>query len=197
MPIIAIDGPSGSGKGELAFRLSSYFKIQHVDSGLFFRKLSYLLMQDNAKDSIIVAKSIDFLENSKNYRTEEVANRASELATDPKIREIFKEKMIKICNNNAVVDGRDIGTVIFKDATIKFFLTADEDTRLQRRQLEYNKNNIASIIKERDERDSKRTCSPLAKASDAHLIDTTNLTIDEVFEIAKDLTEKSFSKKNS
>lgn len=192
--IIAIDGPSGSGKGELASRLAAHFKIKHIDSGLFFRKIAYLSGK-STDDLVVIAKSIDKLENSNLYRTEELANKASKLAQSLEIREIFKSTIIKLSENNAVIDGRDIGSVIFKDAQVKIFLTADEGTRIQRRQNELKNEFVKNSIKTRDQRDTARQISPLLKSDDAYHIDTTNMTIKEVFEKAKNFAEKTLFNK--
>lgn len=210
-PIITIDGPSGVGKGTLAQWVACKTGFHFLDSGAIYRSLAYGVMQDKiAVDDleliIALAKTlpVEFKATSILYaneditskvRTEEVAAIASQVAPIPEVRAALLQRQKDFAQlPGLVADGRDMGTVVFPDATVKLYLTASAEIRAERRvkQLK-NQGNDANItqiiqdIKERDERDSNRKTAPLKPADDAHLIDTSNLDIDEVCQKAESI----------
>lgn len=208
--IIAIDGPAGSGKSTIAKELAKKLGILYVDSGAMFRAITYSLIHNSIELSnaavlehlrtISVTLEIQngsqetFL-NGKNVsveiRTKEVTSLVSLVSTLPSVREwILVQQRIVAENNDLIMDGRDIGTVVFPNATYKFFLTASLEERAKRRTLEMNqkgvdveKVTIQQEIEKRDALDSSRSLAPLQKATDAIEIDTTLLTIEEVSSI--------------
>ena len=203
---IAIDGTAASGKGTLAKKLAKKYGFVHLDTGLLYRKVANELIikkKDNSTNleycSFEVAKNLNFLELKKeDLRSEKTAKLASLIATYPKLREILNSKQKEFVNNNkskfpgCVLDGRDIGTKILPNANFKFFIDASIDIRAKRRLLEKNisflhENDekcmlqyLIKEMKERDMLDSSRITSPLAPASDAHLIDTSFMDADEL-----------------
>ena len=210
-PIITIDGPSGVGKGTLAQWVACKTGFHFLDSGAIYRSLAYGVMQDkiavdDLESIIALAKTlpVEFKATSILYaneditskvRTEEVAAIASQVAPIPEVREALLQRQKDFAQMPGLVaDGRDMGTVVFPDAPVKLYLTASAEIRAERRvkQLKNQGNgaNIAQIIqdiKERDERDSNRKTAPLKPADDAHLIDTSNLDIDEVCQKAESI----------
>ena len=203
---IAIDGTAASGKGTLAKKLAKKYGFVHLDTGLLYRKVANELIikkKDNSTNleycSFEVAKNLNFLELKKeDLRSEKTAKLASLIATYPKLREILNSKQKEFVNNNkskfpgCVLDGRDIGTKILPNANFKFFIDASIDIRAKRRLLEKNisflhendeKCMLQSLIKEmkaRDNLDSSRVVAPLVPAKDAHIIDTSLISADEL-----------------
>lgn len=201
--VIAIDGPAASGKGTIARRLAKHFGMKYMDTGKLYRAVGYevlkkhndidsLLQNELENESLKAAKSIDFkiLENEE-INTEKVGKAASIVSSIASVREAlikFQQDFSK-APEGAILDGRDIGTVICPDAKFKFFITADEKTRARRRfkQLQDVKKDVSEAeiladIQARDRRDSLRSIAPLTKAEDAVEIDTSMLSIAEVFE---------------
>jgi len=195
--IIAVDGPAGAGKGTVSRAIAQYFSLEHIDTGLIYRALAYKALEENVdltrEDAIITLaealKSSDL--QLPILRTEEVGNAASKIATLPVVREQLTQHTRRFCKEvkapykGVVLDGRDIGTVVFPDADIKIFITARSEVRAERRSAEMDRSgqqfqsNILAQIKERDLRDQSRTVSPLTPAADAILLDTSELTINE------------------
>jgi len=208
---IAIDGLAGSGKGTLAIALADKFNLAYFDTGLLYRGLAYIALdefgEDFTKTNVInIAKSfrVNTLKES-NLRSPILGKYASEIGAIPEVRKIlikiqreFKEKSPS--NKGIVVDGRDIGTVIFPNANVKLFISASLEERARRRLRDFltNDENISydEVIKQlqkRDQRDKERSVAPLVAAKDAHLIDTTNINKEETLEIASSLVAKKLS----
>jgi cytidylate kinase len=202
--IIAIDGPSGSGKTTLGRMLAHALKLLYLDTGSMYRAVALAVieacMDPNDKESVIaLANRIDIdLEGdpdslcvllngrdvTEQIRTESVTNMSSIVSTIPGVRRAMVERQRAMGKRGAVLNGRDIGTVVFPDADIKFFLTAVPEERAERRYKEDHTSSYAETLAdmiERDRRDSTRADSPLKVADDAVVIDSTGKNIDEVF----------------
>ena len=198
--IIAIDGPAASGKGTLARRVSAAMDYAYLDTGLLYRatgaKVLALGLDPSNEDAAVgVAEKLgaDDLE-SEELRSEEVGSAASKVAAIPKVRAVLLAFQRNLASSppdgkrGAVLDGRDIGTVVCPDAPIKFYLTASVEERANRRFKQLQEKNPAAIyervlkeLEERDARDSARDVAPLKMASDAIHIDTDRLNADAVF----------------
>lgn len=202
--IIAIDGPAASGKGTLARRLASHFGFAHLETGLLYRAVALgMIRVEGAENDSQTAESI-----AKNLlptdlqdpeiRSEETGEVASHFATMPNVRSALRKFQRNFATNppngakGAVVDGRDIGSVILPEADYKLFVTASENERARRRWAELQNRSdppnfdlILSQLKERDRRDTERKVSPLTPAPDSYLLDTTDLDIDAAFAAAK------------
>lgn len=193
--IIAIDGPSGSGKSSIAKRISKKLNIQHLDTGAMYRLLALKLLNENLEyDKSILSELnikiqdnkffLDDIDVTTKIRDNEVSKKASSVSKIKEVREYMVDLQRKISGEQDIVlDGRDIGTVVFPNADIKIFLTATIEERAKRRAIEDNSVSYEKILydmKKRDEQDSTRENSPLKIADDAIVIDTTNMDIDAV-----------------
>ncbi len=193
--IIAIDGPSGSGKSSIAKRISKKLNIQHLDTGAMYRLLALKLLNENLEyDKSILSELnikiqdnkffLDDIDVTTKIRDNEVSKKASSISKIKEVREYMVDLQRKISGEQDIVlDGRDIGTVVFPNADIKIFLTATIEERAKRRAIEDNSVSYEKILydmKKRDEQDSTRENSPLKIADDAIVIDTTNMDIDAV-----------------
>ncbi len=202
--IIAIDGPAASGKGTLARRLAVHYGLPHLDTGLLYRATARALLDegsrlDDVEAAVRSARSLALLDfDEDSLRGREMGEAASIVAALPPVREALIDMQRAFAGRaqGAVLDGRDIGTVIAPEATVKIFVTASPDARAQRRALELRgrgeKVDYASIledIKKRDKRDSERALAPLKPASDAHLLDTTDMNIEAAFAAALKIAE--------
>ncbi len=194
--VIAIDGPAASGKGTLARKIAEHYGLQYLDTGSIYRAVGWLALQHNIspedeQNIVRIAENLtekDLL--NPDLYCEGVGKMASIVSAIPQVRETlltFQQK-VAASPNGSVLDGRDIGTVICPHATVKFFITADIEARAKRRykQLQNNESSVIyhdvlENLQKRDRRDSERTIAPLAKARDAITIDTTHLSVDEVF----------------
>ncbi|WP_321394519.1 (d)CMP kinase [Emcibacter sp.] len=207
MTVIAIDGPAASGKGTLARKLAAHFDFAHLDTGALYRAVGLLVLRsggnpEKAEDAVAAAAKVaDVNLDDPELRTESTGAAASKVAAIPEVRQILLEYQRSFAahpprgKKGAVLDGRDIGTVICPDADHKIFISADVETRAKRRFLElfgtqgtneeYQK--ILAELRERDDRDMNRSTAPLKPAENAHLLDTTNSDIEAVFERALSL----------
>ncbi len=202
--IIAIDGPAASGKGTLGKRLAAHYKLRHLDTGLLYRAVAKALLDaghppsDRAR-AIAAAQAIDparFDEAAlKQY---EVGEAASVVSAIPEVRAaLFNlQQEFAAAPPGAVLDGRDIGTVICPNAEVKIFVTASAEQRARRRTLELQGRGeradeaaVLADILARDQRDRSRAAAPLLQAADAHLLDTTHLDIDAAFRAAVAIVE--------
>ncbi|HXV73101.1 MAG TPA: (d)CMP kinase [Sphingomonadales bacterium] len=212
--IIAIDGPSASGKGTLARQLARRLDFAHLDTGSLYRGVALLVLDaggrpQDAAAAIKAAKgfSLEIL-NDRRIRSEATGEAASHVAAIPGVRAellAFQRRFAAAPpggKKGAVIDGRDIGTVVCPEADLKFFVTASPEVRAERRTKELlargeaaNPAQVLATIRERDRRDQRREASPLRAAEDAHLLDTTKLDIDGAFQKALDvLASKGFLK---
>ncbi|MFZ0695293.1 MAG: (d)CMP kinase [Alphaproteobacteria bacterium] len=198
-----MDGPAGAGKGTLAKRLAAHLGYAYLETGLLYRAVGLRTLRAGADPSDVdaavkAAKELDpkDLEDSE-LRGDATANTASIVAAYPEVRKILIEFQRGFAAHppggarGAVIEGRDIGTVVCPNADIKFFVTASVETRANRRLKELLDRGIAAIhsavlrdMKDRDSRDSQREAAPLRMADDAILLDTTELTADQVFAAA-------------
>lgn len=223
VPIITVDGPSGVGKGTLSLRLAQLLQWNFLDSGAIYRAFALyaehqgVSLEDEGQLFKIAAtfplrfeinihlNKLDiFLGNDEvtaNVRLETTGNKASIVAKYPLVREALLAKQRDFAKvPGLVADGRDMGTVVFPEADLKIFLIASSEVRAERRYQELlNQKNCVKIeqilleIKERDERDKNRSVSPLKPAHDAVVIDTSRLSIDEVFqEVYQCVLQKKF-----
>ncbi len=193
--IIAIDGPAASGKGTVARKLAKIFNLPHLDSGQLYRHIAYRAIKSainlNNKSALLeLTNKIAFdISEIEDLRNDEISTVASIISQYSEIREQLIEYQRDFASNGAVVDGRDIGTIIFPNADYKFYITASLDQRTERRYLqlkkdnaEIDRNNIKNDINNRDLRDINRKIAPLKKAEDAIEIDTTEMKIDDVID---------------
>lgn len=198
--IIAIDGPAGAGKGTLARRLAEALDYAYLDTGSIYRAVGARLLDAGAHASdrraaLNAARNLDPADLDRpDLRRETVSEAASEVAVQPDVRQALLEFQRHFAasppegKKGAVLDGRDVGTVVCPRADAKLFLTATPEARAERRHKELQESGVESIyarvledIKARDERDSRRTAAPLKPAEDAVTLDTTALNADEVF----------------
>ena len=188
--IIAIDGTAASGKGTISKKIAQNYSVPHLDTGLLYRLVGYKVLQGVDPVSAASQLRVDELE-VLDLKTPRVSNAASEVAKNPSVRAHLLEFQRDFASKpgGAVLDGRDIGTVICPNADIKFFITASPDIRAQRRYKELldlghsiSFENVFREIQERDERDLNRKQSPMVPAVDARKIDTSDMTINEVYE---------------
>ncbi|MDD3716077.1 MAG: (d)CMP kinase [Candidatus Marinimicrobia bacterium] len=198
--IIAIDGPSGSGKSSTAKQVAIALGYVYLDTGAMYRAAAVGVLRSgiDPEDEIAVANAVRSMDigfcgdkillNGEDVSVEirrDAANKAvTPVSANPAVRDLMVEKQRAFArNHNVVMEGRDIGTVVFPDADFKFFLTADLDVRARRRMREAPEKlgfeAVRADLQRRDERDSTRAHSPLRKAEDAREIDTGHLTFDE------------------
>jgi cytidylate kinase len=202
--IIAIDGPAASGKGTIARQIAAAYGLHHLDTGLLYRAVAKALLDaghspDDPARAAEAATMLDperFDENA--LKSQSVTDAASVVAAIPEVRQALINYQREFATKppGAVLDGRDIGTVIAPGADVKIFVVASPEVRASRRTLEMRsrgemvdeKEVLADLLR-RDARDSRRTAAPLKAAPDAHLLDTTHLGIDAAFRAAVDIIE--------
>jgi cytidylate kinase len=194
--IIAIDGPAASGKGTLAQRLALRYALPHLDTGMLYRAVARDVLAsgaslDDADAAAAAARALDHTTlKDEGLRGRNMSEAASMVAAIPAVRAALldMQKAFSRRPQGAVVEGRDIGTVVCPGADIKLFVTADLEERARRRYRELigrgeqvSEAAVLEDLRKRDERDSSRLASPLRMASDAHLLDTTKLDIEAAF----------------
>jgi cytidylate kinase len=202
--IIAIDGPAASGKGTLGKLIAAYYGLAHLDTGKLYRAVARdtLCQGENPSDAIaalIAAKALDVATLDDPALIDgQLGEAASIVANHPEVRNalLAYQRAFARRKPGAVLDGRDIGTVICPGADVKLFVTATSEERARRRYRELkqvgiciSEADVLADIRRRDERDKGRAAAPLAQAEDAVLLDTTNLDIDAAFKAAIDLID--------
>lgn len=207
--IVAIDGPAASGKGTLAKRVAAHYGLPHLDTGLLYRAvardaLANAIDLDDAAGAAGVAEALEVATLADpDLRTAEIGEAASRVARHPAVRTVLLayQRTFASAAQGAVLDGRDIGTVICPGADVKLFVSATPEVRALRRFLELtgrgvdiSQEAVLADIRARDERDSTRGTAPLVQAKDAVLLDTSNLDIDAAFRAALDLIEAAMSR---
>ena len=213
--VITIDGPAASGKGSLAISIANQFSLKLLDSGSLYRLFAFFerntdyseiveiiknrveFKLTNESQNIILDKNVDITHELK---SEEVAKSASKLSSQKEVRKLLLKLQRDFYQGSGLVaDGRDMGTVVFNNAKLKIFLTASPEVRAERRYLELqnrkqevNMPALIDDIKQRDLSDSTREISPLLPADDAHIIDSSDMSIKDVFSYAENLIRKEF-----
>lgn len=201
--IIAVDGPAASGKGTISRRLAEKYNLAHLDTGLLYRAVGVKVAsggKDVADEDAAEAVALTLTEHdleAPNLRSEDAGRLASVVAAHGAVRRALVRFQRDFAENpssgitGAVLDGRDIGTVVCPDADVKLFVTASVEARVKRRVAELLvagdevlESKIRADIEARDDRDTSRAISPLQKAEDAHLLDTTNLDIEAAVDAA-------------
>jgi CMP/dCMP kinase len=202
--IIAIDGPAASGKGTIARHLATVYGLHHLDSGLLYRAVAKAMLDagDSLDDVPRAAAAAGALDPSTlddpALKSRAVGEASSVVSAIPAVREalVAYQRTFAVQPPGAVLDGRDIGTVIAPGADVKIYVTATAQVRAARRTAELRRRgetvreeDVLADILRRDERDATRAISPLKPAPDAHLLDTTHLGIDAAFRAAIDIIE--------
>jgi len=210
--IVAVDGPSASGKGSVSRRLAWHFGLHYLDTGILYRAVAREMLDkdislDDAEMAERIARNLDVDSIDKSrLRERGVGEAASQVAAFAGVREALLEVQRTFAKRagGALLDGRDIGTVVCPEADAKLYITASAQTRARRRFLELRENGaeveewqVYDDILERDKRDRERAAAPLRKADDAYLLDTTNLDIEQAFKAALGLIDAALNKKRS
>lgn len=207
--IIAVDGPAASGKGTIARALARHYELPHLDTGLLYRAVAATVLREELNpekeaDAVAATGFDDLLLADEWLRTDEVGRIASIVSAHPLVRAALLQRQKRFAQQlgGAILDGRDIGTVIAPDADAKLFVKATPTIRAQRRHAELRRNGImASLdkvladIRARDERDTKRADAPLVAAPDAAVLDTSFLSIEAAVQKAIQLVETQRAKK--
>lgn len=202
--IIAIDGPAASGKGTLGKRLAAHLGFRHLDTGLLYRAVAKAVLDTGGEladrpRAATAARALDPAALEENVlKVQSMGEAASIVSAYPEVRAALLQlqRDFAAAPPGAVLDGRDIGTVICPDADVKIFVTASPAVRARRRALEFaargaphDEARILEDILRRDERDRSRAVAPLVPAADAHLLDTSHLDIDAAFRAALTIVE--------
>jgi cytidylate kinase len=205
---IAIDGPAASGKGTLARRLADYYHLPFLDTGLTYRAVAHMLITkgwplDDEAHAVEAARLVDLFDLDRELLSAHaVADAASRVAVIPDVRRILVEKQRGFAAGpaGAVLDGRDIGTVVLPEADAKLYITASAEVRAARRLRDIESRGgradlaeILADIRRRDERDTGRADSPLKPAADAHLLDTSEMSIEAAFQAAKAIVDNAIA----
>jgi CMP/dCMP kinase len=205
--VIAVDGPAASGKGTIARALATRFKLPHMDTGLLYRAAALNLFRfggdpGNEFEAMRACDLTSVSLDDPDLRSEIVGSIASRISAYPSVREQLLERQRRFAGQRggAVLDGRDIGTVIAPNADVKLFVTASVEVRARRRLAELLSRGISAHLddvvidlKARDARDSGRSSAPLVQAKDAELLDTSEMEVDEAIAAAIALVEKQIA----
>jgi len=209
--VVALDGPAASGKGTLAEMIAAEYDFAYLDTGTLYRGVAYLVLKtggdpgdERAATKAAQRFSLDLIEGA-DIRTREIGAGASKVAAMTGVREALLEFQRQFAahppggRKGAVLDGRDIGTVVCPDANVKFFVVASPETRAHRRFLELKdakpgltEAEVFADLAERDARDAARSDAPMVQAADAELLDTTHLTIEAAFAAARRVIDGAF-----
>lgn len=206
--IIAVDGPTASGKGTIAKALATHFGLPHLDTGLLYRAVGFQCFldggdPDDAAQALAAASFPDALLGDPELRSESTGGLASRASIHPLVREALYERQRRFATQTggAVLDGRDIGTVVCPNAPVKLYVTASPEVRARRRYDEIlgkgataDFDAIFEDVKRRDERDMGRADSPLKPAVDAHLLDTSEMSIEAAFHAAQSIIDAVLSR---
>ncbi len=210
--VIAIDGPAGAGKGTMARRLADHYRLNLLDTGLTYRAVAHRMLEaglalDDEAAAIRAAAEVDLGRLDRETLSQHaVGEAASKVAVIPAVRRRLVEKQREFAQRapGAVLDGRDIGTVVCPDADVKLYVTASAAVRAGRRLAEIEARGgaadyarILSDIERRDARDSERADSPLRPAADAHLLDTSEMDIETAFLAARRLVDLALAARNA
>ncbi|MBB4657916.1 (d)CMP kinase [Parvularcula dongshanensis] len=208
--VIAVDGPAAAGKGTLSRRLAGYYGLAYLDTGTLYRGVGWLMMHRNldprnAEEAAATAQgfSLDLVADA-DIRTGDVGKAASVVAVQPAVRAALLQYQRDFAarppkgTQGAILDGRDIGTVVCPDATVKLYVTASDEARAERRWRDLtlgepglSLSQVLEDIRRRDARDSSRAEAPLRPAPGAHLLDTTSLSIDAAFAAARRVIDRA------
>ncbi|MEN2495085.1 MAG: Cytidylate kinase [Hyphomicrobiaceae bacterium hypho_1] len=212
--LIAIDGPAASGKGTIARQIAKHYGFAYLDTGLLYRavardvkKIGGSLEQESDAVKAALSLNLDTL-SDPTLRLTDIATAASIIGSHSELRKLLSETQNRFVeqhiNTGAVLDGRDIGTVVCPNADVKLYITADINIRAKRRYLELIRNgeniklnDVLTYMQERDDRDYNRKQSPLHPAQYALLLDTSNLGIVKSFEAANELIKRKISQQNA
>ena len=220
--VVTIDGPAASGKSTIAKRLSEALDFTYINSGNYYRAITYSIVKNkiNIDDTDLISRHLKtlaieqkadllFLDGedvSETIRNSEVTSMVSPVAKIAVVRECVNSELRRVaCRQNSIVEGRDIGTVVFPDAFLKIFLKASIEERARRRQRDFAKRNVdvklevlIEEISKRDNIDSTRKNAPLKCAADALVLDSTTMSIDEVVEcVQKNIRQRCNNNKQS
>ncbi|WP_299943509.1 d(CMP) kinase [uncultured Ruegeria sp.] len=196
---IAIDGPAAAGKGTISKAVATHFGFAHLDTGLLYRAVGRRVLQGEEAVSAAQSLTADELEPG-DLRTAEIAQAASKVAVIPEVRSALLDFQRAFARRagGAVLDGRDIGTVICPNADVKLFVTASPEVRAERRYLELaakgteiSRDQVLADVKERDARDAERSTAPMKPADNAVLLDTSDLSIDAALARAIEIVEQN------
>jgi cytidylate kinase len=208
---VAIDGPAASGKGTLARRIAETYGFHHLDTGLTYREVARALLEqdlplDDEARAAAIAATLDFSGLDRAVLSDHrIGEAASKVAVMPSVRAALVEAQRRFAAREpgAVLDGRDIGTVVCPDAAVKLFVTATPEIRARRRLDEIRTSGktakydaVLADLKKRDARDTQRTVSPLRRSDDAHLLDTSEMDIEAAFLAAKRLIDAAIGAGN-
>ena len=215
VPVIAIDGPSASGKGTIAKRVAEALGFNYLESGALYRLVALLALRQGVQDEAMLAEAAEHMDVlfqgdeilledqdvSQHVRHEAVGNRASEVARMPAVRKaLLNRQRLFRQPPGLVADGRDMGTVVFPDASLKVFLTASPEVRAERRYKQLIEKGISANLRalsrdlaERDARDANRAIAPLVPAPDSQVLDSSALSIEAVVERILQLYRERFS----
>ena len=213
--VITIDGPSASGKGSLAREIAKTYDLSILDSGSLYRLYAYFVKEGIKSELIssVIQENIEFKISNQDLvimnfdnditnklRSESIASLASELSSKEEVRNALFDIQRSFYNDKGLVaDGRDMGTVVFREAKLKIYLTASAEVRAKRRYLELqnrgqevNMPALIADIEQRDLKDSSRELSPLLPADDAHIIDSSKMSLEDVISFTKNLVREEY-----